>query len=139
LRTEAVFTPGAPAPVGPYSQAVKAGPFVFVSGQLGIDPSTGTLLEGVEAQAGQALRNLTAILAAAGLQASSVVKTTVLLADMGDFKAVNAVYEGFFEAPFPARAAFAVAGLPLGARIEIEAVAMSCPGGHAGSGGRPTC
>lgn len=123
MKPESVTTPQAPIPVGPYSQAVRTGCLVFVSGQLGIDPSTGMIADGVEAQASAALGNVRAILAAAGCGMDRVVKTTILLADMADFKAVNAVYSGFFSQPFPARATFAVAGLPLGALVEIEAVA----------------
>jgi 2-iminobutanoate/2-iminopropanoate deaminase len=123
LKPESVTSPEAPAPVGPYSQAIKTGCLVFVSGQLGIDPSTGKLADGVEAQASRSLENVRAVLAASGCGMDRVVKTTILLADMSDFKAVNAVYAGFFTSPFPARATFAVAGLPLGARVEIEAVA----------------
>jgi 2-iminobutanoate/2-iminopropanoate deaminase len=95
-----------------------------VSGQLGIDPTTGRLEDGVEAQAGRALANLEAILAEAGASTSDVAKTTVLLADMADFAGVNSIYAGHFAQPFPARAAFAVKTLPLGALVEIEAVAV---------------
>ncbi len=123
MNPQTVRTDSAPGPVGPYSQAVTAGGFVFVSGQLGIDPATGVLEEGVEAQASRALSNLRAVLDAAGAGMRGVIKTTVLLADMADFSRVNAVYAGFFTEPFPARAAFAVNALPLGARVEIEAVA----------------
>jgi 2-iminobutanoate/2-iminopropanoate deaminase len=113
-----------PAPVGPYSPALGAGGLLFVSGQLGIDPATGMLEAGVEAQAERALLNLRAVLAAAGASTADVARTTVLLADMADFRAVNQVYARFFTEPFPARAAFAVAGLPLGALVEIEATAV---------------
>lgn len=116
---------GAPEPVGPYSQAVSAGGFIFASGQLGVDPATGTMPPGVESQAEQALGNLRAVLEAGGSSMDRVVKTTVLLADMKDFAAVNRIYAGFFREPFPARAAFQVAGLPLNALVEIEAVALS--------------
>ena len=126
----AVSTPDAPAAVGPYSQAVAtgetAGSLVFVSGQVPLDPATGALVPGdVQAQAEQVLRNIGAILAAAGLGWADVVKTTVLLADIADFKAVNEVYARHVTGPvLPARAAFAVAALPLGAGVEIEAVAV---------------
>lgn len=116
---------GAPEPVGPYSQAVSAGGFIFASGQLGVDPSTGAMPPSVEAQAGQALNNLRAVLEAGGSSMDRVVKTTIFLADMKDFSAVNRVYAGCFREPFPARAAFQVAGLPLGGLVEIEAVALS--------------
>jgi 2-iminobutanoate/2-iminopropanoate deaminase len=123
MKPESVTTSEAPVPVGPYSQAMKTGCLVFVSGQLGIDPSTGKLAEGVEAQAEQALGNIRAILSAAGCGMERVIKTTILLADMSDFVSVNAIYAGFFVQPFPARATYAVAALPLGAKVEIEAVA----------------
>ena len=122
----AVSTAAAPAAVGPYSQAVSAGSTVYISGQVPLDPATGALVEGgIQAQAERVLTNIGAILEAAGLNYADVVKTTVLLADIADFKAVNEVYARFFTGPvLPARAAYAVAGLPLGARVEIEAVAL---------------
>ena len=126
----AVSTPDAPAAVGPYSQAVSTGEgrgaLVYVSGQIPLDPATGTLVDsGIEAQAERVLTNIGAILAAAGLGWADVVKTTVLLADIADFKAVNAVYARHVTGPvLPARAAFAVAALPLGAGVEIEAIAV---------------
>ena len=122
----AVSTAAAPAAAGPYSQAVSAGSTVYISGQVPLDPATGALVEGgIQAQAERVLTNIGAILEAAGLSYADVVKTTVLLADIADFKAVNEVYARFFTGPvLPARAAFAVAGLPLGARVEIEAVAL---------------
>ena len=128
----AVSTAAAPAAAGPYSQAVSTGSTgstgstVYISGQVPLDPATGALVEGgIQAQAERVLTNIGAILEAAGLSYADVVKTTVLLADIADFKAVNEVYARFFTGPvLPARAAFAVAGLPLGARVEIEAVAL---------------
>jgi 2-iminobutanoate/2-iminopropanoate deaminase len=115
----------APAAVGPYSQAVRAGDFLFVSGQLGIDPSTKKMAEGgVEQQAERALSNIAAILEAAGADMGSVVKTTVLLQSMDDFTRLNAVYAKFFPKDPPARATFQVARLPLGGRVEIEAIAF---------------
>lgn len=128
MRPRSIRTDTAPMPVGPYSQAAAAGGITFVSGQLGIDPVTGRLVEGVEAQASRALENIRAVLAAGGLSLSDVARTTVLLADMADFPAVNSVYAGFFEEPYPARAAFAVKALPLGALVEIEAVAVQAGG-----------
>ena len=125
MTTTLIRASGAPAPVGPYSQAVSAGGFIFASGQLGVDPSTGTMLPTVEAQAEQALKNIRAVLEAGGSSLDLVLKTTVFLADMKDFAPVNRVYAGFFREPFPARAAFQVAGLPLGGLVEIEAVALS--------------
>lgn len=124
MTRHAVSTAGAPAAIGPYSQGIAVGGFVFCSGQLGLDPTTGEIVEGgVEAQAERALKNLTAVLDAAGLTLADVVKTTLFLADMADFAAVNAVYARFMPDPPPARSTFAVAALPKGGRIEIEAVA----------------
>ena len=119
-----ISTPSAPAAVGPYSQAIDTGALVFVSGQLPIDPATGAFPEGgVKEQTRQSLLNTQAILEAAGLGLANVVKTTVFLADMGDFAAMNEVYATFFSAPFPARCAFAVKTLPKGALVEIESIA----------------
>ena len=122
---KAISTLEAPAAIGPYSQAIDSGAgLVFVSGQLPIDPATGTFPEGgVAEQARQSLLNAQAILRAAGLELANVVKTTVFLADMGDFAAMNAVYATFFAEPFPARSAVAVKTLPKGALVEIECIA----------------
>ena len=122
---KAISTQAAPAAIGPYSQAVDSGAgLVFVSGQLPIDPATGSFPEGgVAEQARQSLLNAQAILRAAGLELADVVKTTVFLADMGDFAAMNAVYATFFAEPFPARSAVAVKTLPKGALVEIECIA----------------
>ena len=120
---EQISTKNAPAAIGPYSQALDLGNLVFVSGQLPVDPATGTMPATVEEQAAQSLANLKAILAAAGLEMSDVVKTLVFLADLNDFAAVNAVYEKAFTAPFPARSCVQVAGIPKGARLEIECIA----------------
>ena len=120
-----IHTEKAPAAIGPYSQAVDSGAgLVFVSGQLPIDPATGAFPEGgVAEQTRQSLTNARAILQAAGLDLKNVVKTTVFLADMADFGAMNEVYAQFFAAPFPARSAVAVKDLPKGARVEIECIA----------------
>ncbi len=120
-----IHTPSAPAAIGPYSQAIDSGAgIVFVSGQLPIDPATGAFPEGgVKAQTRQSLLNAKAILEAAGLGLGNVVKTTVFLADMADFAAMNEVYAEFFSAPFPARSAVAVKTLPKGALVEIECIA----------------
>ena len=120
-----ISTNAAPAAIGPYSQALDSGAgLVFVSGQLPIDPATGTFPEGgVAEQARQSLLNAQAILRAAGLELADVVKTTVFLADMGDFAAMNAAYATFFSEPFPARSAVAVKTLPKGALVEIECIA----------------
>ncbi len=120
----AISTPHAPGAIGPYSQAIRADGTLFCSGQLGLDPATGDFVAGdVGAQAGQALRNLVAVLDAAGLTFADVVKTTIFLADMADFATVNAVYAGFVTDPPPARSTVAVAALPKGGRVEIEAIA----------------
>ena len=122
---KAIATQNAPAAIGPYSQAIEANGTVYVSGQLGIDPATGNFAEGgAVAQARQSLTNISNVLKEAGLSMKNVVKVTVLLADINDFAAVNEIYKDFFEAPFPARSAFAVAALPKGGKIEIEAIAV---------------
>jgi len=121
-------TQKAPAAIGPYSQGIEVNGFVYVSGQLPIDPVTGMSCEGgIRAEARQSLTNIKNILAEAGLTMRDVVKVTVLLSDINDFAAVNEVYADFFDAPYPARSAFAVAALPKGANIEIEAIAAKCP------------
>ena len=120
----AVHTPNAPAAIGPYSQAIVAGNTIYVSGQLPIDPATGAFAgEDIASQTRQSLKNLQAILEAAGYTMNDVVKTTVLLADIADFAAMNGVYAEFFTENKPARAAFAVKDLPRGALVEIEAIA----------------
>ena len=121
----AIHTDKAPAAIGPYSQAIDSGAgIVFVSGQLPIDPATGAFPEGgVQEQTRQSLTNAKAILEAAGLGLQQVVKTTVFLADMADFAAMNEIYAQFFTAPFPARSAVAVKMLPKGALVEIECIA----------------
>ena len=121
---KSVNTLNAPAAIGPYSQAINAGNMIFVSGQLPIDPSTGVFAEGgVAAQARQSLTNMKAILQEAGLDLCNVVKTTVFLADMGDFAEMNDVYSQFFSQPYPARSAVAVKTLPKNALVEIECIA----------------
>ena len=121
---EIIATPTAPAAIGPYAQAVKAGNTLYISGQLPIDPATGAFAaEDVAGQTEQSLKNIGAILAQAGMGYENVVKTTVLLADIADFGTMNEVYAKYFTADCPARAAFAVKDLPKGALVEIEAVA----------------
>jgi 2-iminobutanoate/2-iminopropanoate deaminase len=123
MTREPVSTKDAPAAIGPYSQAIRAGGLVFCSGQIALRPD-GTLVEGdVAAETRQVLTNLRAVLAAAGSGLDRVVKTTVFLRDMGDFPAMNAVYAEFFPSAPPARATVAVAGLPKGVRVEVEAIA----------------
>ncbi len=120
----AIVTPEAPAALGPYSQAIAAGGFLFCSGQLGLDPATGDFAGGdVEAQAARALMNLGNVLEAAGCTFEDVLKTTIFLADMADFATVNAVYGRFVTDPPPARSTVEVAALPKGGRVEIEAIA----------------
>lgn len=123
---ETIHTTAAPAAIGPYVQAIAAGPYVFTSGQIALDPATGDLVQGgVDEQARQVMANLAAVLAAAGLGFADVVKTTIFLADMNDFAVVNAAYgESFDTASKPARSTVAVAALPRGARVEIEAIAL---------------
>ena len=113
----------APAALGPYSAGIKTGNMLFLSGQLGIDPATGKLPEGIEAQAKQSLANIEALLAAAGATFDNVVKTTVLLADIADFATVNEIYASKFSEPFPARSAFQVGALPAGGLVAIEVIA----------------
>jgi 2-iminobutanoate/2-iminopropanoate deaminase len=119
-----VQTDGAPAAIGPYSQAIISGGLVFSAGQIGLDPATGEMVEGgVEAQAVRVLDNLSAVLAAAGSSMNEVIKTTMFLADIGDFARVNEIYARYFEEPYPARSAVQAAALPKGALVEIEAIA----------------
>ncbi|HLK10435.1 MAG TPA: Rid family detoxifying hydrolase [Candidatus Binatia bacterium] len=121
----AVVTDAAPQPVGPYAQAVDTGELVFCAGQIGLDPATGHLVPGgVASETEQALANLAAVLAAAGLGLDAVVKTTVYVVDLREWPAMNAAYARRFAAPYPARAAVEVAALPAGARVEIEAIAV---------------
>ena len=118
-----ISTDAAPGAIGPYSQAIDTGTFVYASGQIPIDPATGLIPEGIKAQTAQSLANVKAILAAAGLTMANVVKTTVFLADMGEFAAMNEVYAEAFEAPYPARSAVAVRELPKQVLVEIEVLA----------------
>ena len=117
-----IASENAPAALGPYSAGIAAGNLAFLSGQLGLDPSTGELANGVVAQAEQALKNIEALLTAAGATFGNVVKTTVFLADIADFDAVNEVYAARFTEPYPARSAVQVAALPKGALVEIECI-----------------
>ena len=123
MPREEVSTPEAPSAIGPYSQAIAIDGFVFCSGQLGLDPKTGQLVEGIENQTERALMNLTAVLEAAGMTAADVVKTTIFLTDLANFKTVNAIYSRYTVQPEPARSTVQVAALPRGALVEIEAIA----------------
>lgn len=123
MSKKQVATNKAPGAIGPYSQAIATGSWVYTSGQLGLNPETGELVEGVQEQARQALNNLKAILEEAGASLDHIVKTTVFLKDMNDFAAVNEVYSTFFSEPYPARSAIEVARLPKDGLVEIEAVA----------------
>ena len=123
MSASIIHTVHAPAAVGPYSQAVLTGGLLLTSGQLGLNPETGILPEGVEAQAAQALKNIGAILAEAGYERTDVVKTTIFIRNMGDFAAVNRIYAGFFGDHKPARSCVEVSALPKGGLVEIEATA----------------
>ncbi|MEF9879052.1 MAG: RidA family protein [Clostridia bacterium] len=125
MKKAVIHSAKAPAAIGPYSQAIQAGGMLFTSGQLGIDPATGALAIGVEAQTDQAMRNLGEILAQAGLTYASILKTTVFVADLADFSIVNTVYQGFFKSDYPARSCVQVAALPKGGLVEIECVALA--------------
>jgi reactive intermediate/imine deaminase len=122
MSRQAIHTTAAPAAIGPYSQAIRVGDTVFLSGQIGLDPATGSLRDGTEAQARQVFANLQAVAAAAGGTLDDMVKVTLLLADMADFARVNDIMASFFTSPYPARATYQVAGLPRGARVEVEGV-----------------
>ncbi len=121
--SEIISTPAAPAAIGPYSQAVRVGSFIFCSGQTGLEPATGTLRAGVAAQAEQVLDNLAAVLAAAGASFADVVKTTIFLTNMADFQVVNTLYGKRFTGDLPARSTVQVAALPKGGSVEIEMIA----------------
>ena len=118
-----VFTKKAPEALGPYSQAIVAGDFLFASGQIGIDPETGEVVEGIEAQTKQVMENLKAVLAEAGADFSNVVKFTIYLNSMDDFQTVNEIYGSFLEKPYPARATIEVSRLPKDVLVEIDAIA----------------
>ena len=121
---EALSTPAAPAAIGPYSQGIRAGNLVFTSGQIPLDPATGLIPQGIEAQTRQAMENVLAVLAQAGATAENIVKTTVFLRNMDDYAAMTGVYATFFSGPAPARSAVQVARLPKDCPLEIEAVAV---------------
>ncbi len=125
MSNQAIHTNSAPAAIGPYSQAIQAGGTLYVSGQIPIDPATGSFAgEDIVSQTRQCLTNIRAILAEAGYTMADVVKTTVLMTDLSEFTTMNQVYAEFFQTPYPARAAFQVAALPRDAKVEIECVAV---------------
>ena len=121
-----ISSPLAPKAVGPYSQAVEVGGTLYISGQLPIDPATGKMAEGIEAQTARSLDNIRAILEEAGYTLDDVVKSTVLLANIGDFAAMNGVYAKYYTKDMPARVCYEVANLPMGALVEIEILAVKC-------------
>jgi 2-iminobutanoate/2-iminopropanoate deaminase len=123
MPRQEVSAPGAPAAIGPYSQAIAIDGFIFCSGQLGMDPATGQLLDGIANQAERAMVNLEAVLAGAGASLADVVKTTIFLSDLANFSTVNDIYSKHVIAPAPARSTVQVAALPRGALVEIEAIA----------------
>lgn len=126
MTKQAILSNDAPAPIGPYSQATRVGDWIFLSGQIPIDPLTGELIEGgVAAQTRQVLQNLQAVLTALGLNLDSIVKTTIYLTDLTMFAEMNAVYATYFRPPYPARATVQVSALPKGAQVEIEAIAYA--------------
>ena len=122
MTKHAISSPDAPAALGPYSQAIRAGHTVYLSGQLGLDPKTGNLVDGIEAQAHQVFKNLRAVAMAAGGGLDHMVKLTILMQNLGDFAKVNEIMSGYFKEPYPARATYQVAALPRAALIEIEGV-----------------
>ena len=122
MPKEAIHSKHAPAALGPYSQGTRTGNTVYLSGQLGLDPATGNLVEGVEAQAHQVFSNLRAVAQAAGGELDDIAKLTLLMADLADFAKVNEIMTTYFKAPYPARATYQVVALPKGARLEIEGI-----------------
>ena len=122
MSKDAIHSTSAPAALGPYSQGVRAGSTVYLSGQLGLDPATGTLVDGIEAQAHMVFMNLGAVAQAAGGDLDDIVKLTIMMADLGDFAKVNEIMATYFKPPYPARATYQVAALPKAARLEFEAI-----------------
>jgi reactive intermediate/imine deaminase len=122
MSKQAIHSKHAPAALGPYSQAVRAGNTVYLSGQLGLDPATGNLADGIDAQAHQVFRNLRAVAQAAGGELDDVVKLTILMADLADFAKVNEIMATYFKPPYPARATYQVAALPKAAQLEVEGI-----------------
>jgi len=130
MSKEAIHSKHAPAALGPYSQGVRAGDTVYLSGQLGLDPASGNLVDGIDAQAHQVFRNLRAVAQAAGGELDDVVKLTILMADLADFGKVNEIMATYFKAPYPARATYQVAALPKAAALEVDAVLVRAPPGR---------
>jgi reactive intermediate/imine deaminase len=124
MTQQAIQTPDAPAAIGPYSQAIRAGNTLYLSGQIGLDPATMQMVEGIEAQAHQVFRNLRAVAAASGATLDDFAKISILLVDLADFAKVNEIMATYFNAPYPARATYQVTALPRGGRIEVEAIAI---------------
>lgn len=124
MDIEEIVTENAPSAVGPYSQGIVAGDFVFTAGEIPLDPKTGTIPESIEDQTDLALKNLMAVIEASGAERDSVVSVNLYLADMGDFQTVNGIYGRYFAEPFPARTCVAVSTLPKGVKIEISAIAV---------------
>ena len=122
MPKEAIHSNQAPAALGPYSQGIRAGNTVYLSGQLGLDPATGNLADGIDAQAHQVFRNLRAVAEAAGGKLDDMVKLTILMADLADFAKVNEIMTTYFKAPYPARATYQVAALPKAAKLEVEGI-----------------
>ena len=137
MSKEAISSKHAPAALGPYSQGVRAGWTVYLSGQLGLDPASGNLADGVEAQTHQVFKNLRAVAQAAGGELADMVKLTILMADLADFAKVNEIMTTYFKPPYPARATYQVAALPRAARIEIEGILVLTPSGNAPTGTGP--
>jgi reactive intermediate/imine deaminase len=124
MSRQVVHSPDAPAAIGPYSQAIRAGGTLYLSGQIGLDPRTGQLVEGLEAQVHRVFENMRAVTRAAGGSLDDVAKLSILLADLADFAKVNEIMAGYFKQPYPARSTYQVAALPRGARIEVEGIAI---------------
>ena len=122
MPKEAIHSKHAPAALGPYSQGIRAGNTVYLSGQLGLDPATGNLVDGIDAQAHQVFKNLRAVAQAAGSELDDVVKLTILMQDLADFGKVNEIMATYFKSPYPARATYQVAALPRAAKLEIEGI-----------------
>jgi reactive intermediate/imine deaminase len=122
VTKQVIHSKHAPAAIGPYSQAIRVGETIYMSGQIGLDPGSGALVEGLDAQAHQVFKNLRAVAQAAGGELDDIVKVTLLLADLNDFAKVNEIMASYFTEPYPARATYQVAGLPRGARIEVDAI-----------------